>query len=649
MNNTLNTKEELQQLLRLLDMERDEERRQFRDRFLNVSLEKRVKEGTSWYPVVIDNEEIGLGDRVVLEISKSISSDERGLFQTGSVAALWCNAEAYRKDPPTVTGVVIKAQRGKVFLALESDDSPDWLDEGKLGLDLSYDDRSYHEMSKAIQDVIRAERDRLSELREVLLGAKQASFDTRLGGEDFPSLNTSQNDAIQLVRMAEDLAIVHGPPGTGKTTTLVQAIADTLKKEKQVLVSAASNMATDLLTEKLAQQGVRVLRLGHPARVSEDVLQHCLDLQVSLHPAFKDMKQLRKDAEAIRRQALKFKRNFGREEREKRKDLLNEAKACQKQASDMEDFILQDLLSKAQAITCTLTGASTRMLKGRHFSTLFIDEAAQATEAASWIPIRLADRVVFAGDHCQLPPTVKSQEAAKAGYDISLFEKCIARQPKQACMLRRQYRMHSVIMGFSNQQFYDNGLEADESVADHRLDARPEKPILYRPMEFVDTAGCGFEEIQNPETMSLHNPGEADLLIVYLQELAEALREKKGWPSLGIISPYKDQVNLLKERLEQADIPNGWRPFISVDTVDGFQGQERDIICMSLVRSNENGIIGFLSDTRRMNVAMTRAKMKLVIIGDSGTLANHNFFKAFLDYVESNDAYTSAWDYQHLI
>ena len=642
-------KEELEKLLKLLELERKEERSQFRDRFLNVSLEKRVKQGTSWYPIVIDNEEIGLGDRVVLEISKSISSSERGLFQTGSVATLWCNAEAYRKEPPTVTGVVIKAQRDKVIFALHGEESPGWLDEGKLGLDLSYDERSYNEMAKAIKDVIKAERDRLAEIREVLLGEKAPSNDDALGAKEMEGLNPSQNDAVNLIRVAEDLAIIHGPPGTGKTTTLVKAIAETLKNEKQVMVCAASNMATDLLTEKIAQQGIRVLRLGHPARVSEEVLQHCLDLQVSLHPSFKDMKQFRKDADSIRKKALKFKRNFGREEREKRRDMLAEAKACQKQARDMEDFILYDLLSKAQAITCTLTGAATRMLRDRRFSTIFIDEAAQATEAATWIPIRMADRVVFAGDHCQLPPTVKSQEAARQGLATSLFEKCIERQPKQAVMLRRQYRMNKAIMGFSNQEFYDNGLEADESVAEHRLDEREEKALLYRPMEFVDTAGCGFEEEQNPETMSLHNTGEGDLLMVYLMEMAEALRSKKGWPSVGIISPYKDQVNLLRERLEQTEIPNGWRPFITVDTVDGFQGQERDIIIMSLVRCNDSGSIGFLSDTRRMNVAMTRARKKLVMIGDSGTLANHKFFQAFLDYVEKNDAYTSAWDYHHLI
>lgn len=642
------SKEELQKLLKLLDMERNEERRQWRDRFLNTSLDQRVKEGTSWYPVVVDSEEIGLGDRIVLEISRN-AAEERGLFQNGSIAALWCNAEAYRKDPPSVSGVVIKAMKDKVILALDTDETPDWIDEGKLGLDISYDERGYKEMVKAINDVIAAQRDRLSQLREILLGQKAVSIDTRQTGPAFPELNASQNDAVQLVRRAEDLAIVHGPPGTGKTTTLVRAIADTLTREKQVLVCAASNLATDLLTEKLAGQGIRVLRLGHPARLSEEVLQHSLDLQITLHPSYKDMKKFRRDAETIKKQATKFKRNFGQEEREKRKQLLQEAKDCQKQARDLEDYILQDLLNKAQAVTCTLTGAATSMLKGRHFLTLFIDESAQATEPACWIPIRLADRVVFAGDHCQLPPTVKSQEAARAGFAVSLFEKCIQRHPEAAVMLRTQYRMHAQIMGYSNKVFYHNGLEAAEAVADHRLSDNPEKPLLYKPLEFIDTAGCGYDEKLNPETLSLSNPGEVGVLYAHLLALGEELRALKGWPTLGIISPYKDQVLLLRERLEQLPIHHGWRPFISVDTVDGFQGQERDIIYISMVRSNSEGGIGFLGDTRRMNVAMTRARKKLVLAGDSGTLAQHSFYNGFLDYVDANGAYVSAWDWVHLV
>lgn len=642
------SKEALQRLLRLLEMEREEERRQFRERFLHTSLDKRVKEGTSWYPVVVEGEEIGLGDRIVLEVARN-PAEERGLFQTGSIAALWCNAEQYRKDPPSVTGVVIKALKDKVILALHTDESPEWLDEGKLGLDLSYDESGYKEMVRAIQDVMSAQRDRLALLREVMLGDRTLETDPRRASADLPELNPSQNEALQKVRMAEDLAIVHGPPGTGKTTTLVRTIADALQSEKQVLVSAASNLATDLLTEKLAQQGIRVLRLGHPARVSEDVLQHCLDLQISLHPQFKDMKRLRRDAEAIRKQATKFKRSFGPAERERRKELLQEARDCQRQARDMEDFILQDLLNKAQAVTCTLTGAATGMLRGRRFSTLFIDEAAQATEPACWIPIRLADRVVFAGDHCQLPPTVKSQDAARAGFAVSLFEKCIARHPEAAVMLRTQYRMHSTIMGFSNHQFYHDGLVAHETVADRRLGDDPDKPLLSKAMEFIDTAGCGYEEQLNPETLSLSNPGEADILLAHLVALSEELRSRKGWPTLGIVSPYKDQVLLLRDKLEQLPIHHGWRPYITVDTVDGFQGQERDIIYISMVRSNADGGIGFLGDTRRMNVAMTRARMKLVLAGDSGTLGGHPFYAAFLDYVDQVGAYASAWDWMHLV
>lgn len=642
------TREELQRLLKLLDMERDEERRQWRERFLNTSLDQRVREGTSWYPVVVESEEIGLGDRIVVEISRN-AAEERGLFQPGSIAALWCNAEVYRKQPPTVTGVVIRVSKDRVILALDSEDTPEWMDEGKLGLDISYDERGYNDMVKAVQDVITAQRDRLAQLREILLGEKAASIDQRQGGLALPTLNDSQNAALQLVRMAEDLAIVHGPPGTGKTTTLVRAIADTLSREKQVLVCAASNLATDLLTEKLAQQGVSVLRLGHPARVSEEVLQHSLDLQVTLHPSFKDMKKFRREAEIVRKQATKFKRSYGPAEREKRKELLQEARDYQRQARALEDFILQDLLTKAQAVTCTLTGAATSMLKGKRFTTLFIDEAAQATEPACWIPIRLAQRVVFAGDHCQLPPTVKSQEAARAGYAVSLFEKCIQRHPEATMMLRTQYRMNTQIMGFSNHQFYQDALQAHASVASHRLGDHVDTPLLYRPVEFLDTAGCGYEEKLNPESLSLSNPGEADILLAHLQSLCAELRPQKGWPTLGIISPYKDQVLLLREKLVQLPIHHGWRPFISVDTVDGFQGQERDIIYISLVRSNAAGGIGFLGDTRRMNVAMTRARKKLVLAGDSGTLAQHSFYRDFLDYVDAVEAYASAWDYMHLI
>lgn len=636
----------LHQLLELLDLERQEERDQFRKRFLETALAERKARGWTWYPVVIANQEIGIGDRLVLEIERAAVEGQISLFKVGSVASLWSNAESQSKNPATISGVVIKSSREKLFLAMDDDDLPDWIDEGKLGLDLYYDERTIREMEKALKAVIAAERDRTAQLREILTGFRQAGVLRRDHAIAIPELNASQNEALDLVARAEDVAIIHGPPGTGKTTTLVRAIRHVLKSEKQVLVCAASNLATDLLTEKLSLAGVRVLRLGHPARVSEHVLKHSLDVQLAVHPSFQDMKALRKEAEKIRRQALKFKRRFGHEQRNQRRELLAEARACQREARDLEAFMLRDLVDKAEAVTCTLTGAATSMLEGRRFSTLFIDEAAQALEPACWIPIRKAERVVFAGDHCQLPPTVKSHAATKRGLAVSLFERCIELQDVDK-MLRTQYRMHRDIMGFSNAQFYNGELQAHETVADALLG---NEGMLGTAIQFVDTAGCGYEETQNPETLSRSNPGEADLLIRHLgQLLAELPKPNKeapeNSPRIGVISPYRDQVMYLEEAVTEAKPLWGWRHHISVDTVDGFQGQERDIIYISLVRSNPNGEIGFLSDVRRMNVAMTRAQKKLVVVGDSATLASHKFYAAFLDYIDTVGGYDSAWNH----
>jgi ATP-dependent RNA/DNA helicase IGHMBP2 len=642
---------ELQHLLTLLNTERQEERRIFRERFLNMPLADRKKQGLTWYPIVIASEEIGIGDRLVLEITRhDASGGQAGIFSPGGIATLWSNAEPTRKNPPSLTGIVTKVREDKLFLAVEGDELPDWTDDGKLGLDIYYDERTYDEMEKAIKAVIAApQKDRLAELREVLLGAVPASVSTRTSGFADPALNDSQNAAIDLVLRAEDVAVVHGPPGTGKTTTLVRAIATTLKTEKQVLVCAASNLATDLLTEKLAEAGVRVLRLGHPARVSEAVLQHSLDVQVAIHPAYKEMKGYRKEAEKIREKALKFKRQFGAAEREQRKDMLAEAKHCQKQARLLEQFIFEDLVNKAEAITCTLTGSVNSMIADRRFSTLFIDEAAQSSEPACWMPIRKADRVIFAGDHCQLPPTVKSREAEKGGLGVSLMEKIVARQPV-AAMLRVQYRMHTDIMTFSSRQFYEAALQAAPSVADHHLDADPADLIAYQPVHFVDTAGCGYEEEQDDETMSRRNPGEAELCLRHLSQLLQCLskpdREQLELsPSIGIISPYKAQVRYLQQIAVDHKPLWPWLKLTTIDTVDGFQGQERDIIYISMVRSNAEGGIGFLSDIRRMNVALTRARKKLVVIGDSATLAHHGFYQSFLDYVDEIGAYQSAWEF----
>jgi predicted DNA helicase len=440
--------------------------------------------------------------------------------------------------------------------------------------------------------------------------------------------------------------LVHGPPGTGKTTTFIQAIRHTLLEEKQVLVCSPSNIAVDLLTERLVRQGVTVLRLGNPARVSEEVMNNTLDVKMMNHASYKELKEYRKKAEEYFAMAKKYKRNFGPQERMQRNLLYTEAKQLLKDATTLEDYIQWEQFENAQVIACTPVVSSGRLMREKKFKTVFIDEAAQALEPMSWIPISRADRVIFAGDHCQLPPTVKSKRAEEGGLKYTLFERVVKTQPEATALLRTQYRMHEKIMNFSNNMFYAGKLLADESVKDNLLSFDEADDLLIKPIEFIDTAGCGFNEEQNPESMSISNKEEADLLLKHLGKVLAQYERKPCKPiSIGIISPYKMQTEYLKLALEEQEYFKDSQNHFSIRTVDGFQGQERDIICISLTRSNDRKEIGFLSDTRRMNVALTRAKKKLIVFGDSATLANHSFYKSFLEYIESIDAYRSAWEF----
>ncbi len=641
----------LKKYLELIEVERLEERRLYRERFLETPLEVRKKKGVTWYPIDVSDPRVGLGDRLLVEVSRPPREIEgNNLFQVGAVVSMWSNADSGKKNKPSVTGVITKSKENTLEIALDSEELPEWVGEGKMGLDLYYDERTYNLMVEATKETMNARNSRLADLRDVLLDELEPRLDPPVEALQLPSLNPSQNEALQLVDSAEDLAIVHGPPGTGKTHTLVRTIAHTLKKEPQVLVCAASNLAVDLLVEKLVLEGVNIVRLGHPARISEIVLRNSLDVTVALHPQHKDIKNLRREADNTRRQALKFKRTFNRTQRQERKTLLWEARELQREARRIEKFILRDVLDKADAIACTLTGAAGAMLEGRHFSTVFIDEAAQAMLPATLIPIQKAERVVFAGDHCQLPPTVKSREAAKAGLDVSLFEMAMDKHPQAAVMLRTQYRMHQQIMEFSNRQFYNGGLEAHSSVAEWKLAGSENKELAGKSVQFIDTAGCSYDERQNPETLSLSNPGEGDLVLRHLGRMLKELPKPdkdnlEASPSIGVISPYKDQVYYLRRQAKEAKPLWPWLKRISIDTVDGFQGQERDIIYISLVRSNTNNIIGFLGDTRRMNVALTRARKLLVVVGDSSTLGNHKFYQGFLDYMDEVGAYASAWEF----
>ncbi|HLT71764.1 MAG TPA: AAA domain-containing protein, partial [Cyclobacteriaceae bacterium] len=385
-------------------------------------------------------------------------------------------------------------------------------------------------------------------------------------------------------------------------------------------------------------EGLRVLRIGHPARVNEQSLSKTLDARIAAHENYKELKQLRKRMEELRSMAFKFKRKYGHAEKSQRRSLLQESKALKADADVLEFYIVNDLLENSDVITCTLIGASHPLLRNRQYKTVFIDEAAQALEPACWIPIIRAGRVVFAGDHCQLPPTIKSREAASAGLATTLFEKCIQRQPATATMLQVQYRMHEDIMEFPSRYFYDSNLVADESVRQATLIPGAQ------PVEFIDTAGCGFDEAQDPETLSRYNEEEASLVIRQVEQLLETIGASENPHSLGIITPYRAQVDRLTKLMEQSPWYEDIKSLITINTVDAFQGQERDIIVLGFVRSNDRGEVGFLGDIRRTNVAMTRARKKLIMIGDSATLGAHPFYSELVEYVQHKGFYKSAWE-----
>lgn len=642
----VNPKEELRKLVDLLVIEKEEDLRQYLAQFERCSIAERKKNGVTWYPLRINAEEIGPGDYITIEVERTQGADEVHQFSNGKLVELFSNHGDSIDGSRKLQGTIRNVWGNRMRIATTTDDLPAWIDGGKIGINLLFDEASYREMVIALQKTMEAEGNRLAELRDVLYGLQQASFAKPEEITIAHQLNASQQAAVKLIVSANDVAVVHGPPGTGKTTTLIRAIMQTLLHEKQVLVCSPSNVAVDLLTEKLVQQGVNVLRLGNPARVSEEVMNNTLDVRMMNHPNWKELKEYRKRAEEFFAMAKKYKRNFGASERQQRNLMYNEARQLQKDASALEDYILWDQFEKAQVIACTPVVAAGKLMRDIRFRTVFIDEAAQALEPMSWIPISRAERVIFAGDHLQLPPTVKSRKAEEGGLKYTLFERVVKSQPGVTALLRTQYRMHDHIMGFSNKMFYDSKLESDVTVKDNLLSFDENDFLLNRPFEFIDTAGSGYAEVQNPESLSYSNPEEAILLLSHLQKVLAQYDARPDEPlRIGIIAPYKQQTEFIRNYIHEHELFKDSRHHFSVRTVDGFQGQERDIICISMVRSNDNGEIGFLSDTRRMNVALTRAKRKLLVFGDSATLANHGFYKSFLDYVEEIGGYRSMWEF----
>ncbi len=634
----------LRLLKELLLVEREEDFMQYKEEFLKAGIERRKQNGVTWYPIQILNSEIGYGELLQIEVERTTNLDMPHHFSTGKNISLFSNKQAEEQNE--VIGTIKRSGKNKMLIILHVEELPDWAYDGKLGVNIQFDDNSYTEMQKALDVVINARNCKQAELREIFSGQQKLSFEKQDENIMIPNLNLSQNRAIRHALSANDVAVIHGPPGTGKTTTLVQAIRLTLQTEKQVLVCAPTNTAVDLLTEKLHEQGVKVLRVGHPARVFEELMGMTIDGQIQSSEYYKDIKNLRKNAEEYFRMAGKYKRVFGREDAQQRAAFYAEAKNCIKEARLLEDHVVNTLFDEAQVICCTPVTSTNRSLIKRTFDTLFFDEASQALEPMVWIPLLKCKRVIFSGDHFQLPPVVKSQQAKKEGLDVTLLDTCMKLE-NASSLLTRQYRMHNAIMSFSNSYFYKNELEADISVKDALLDATSDSDFLKLPIELVDTAGCSFDEMQNPETLSMLNRGEADLLYKHLNLLLEQYGYSKQQHHImvGIISPYKEQIELLKEKLTEQDLNNKPIGHISVKTIDGFQGEERDVIYISLVRSNSNSEIGFLSDIRRMNVALTRAKKKLVVIMDTATVGNHPFYKAFTEYCEKNGFYKSAWEF----
>ena len=620
-------------------MEREQDRRAYQQLIETSTVAERRANGLTWYPIAIRDTELGRGDYLTVEVERTTHQDIPHQLRFGASAVIFSNHDPRENR---VEGVITFQGGNRLKITLRTDEMPDWSRDGKLGIDLLFDDNSYDEMQNALKLASTlSEKPKEGHLIKILTGEKPATFETAVPHFSSTTLNDSQQAAVNKILSANELAIVHGPPGTGKTTTLVQAVKALIQQDhKQILVVAPSNTAVDLLTEKLSDEGLNVLRVGNPARVSERLMSLTLDSRMAEHSSMKEVKKMKKQANELRNMAHKYKRNFGKAEREQRKALFDEAHRIIKDVEKTEQYITNDLLSRAQVITATLVGANHYTVRHLRYHTVVIDEAGQALEPACWIAILKAQKLVLAGDHCQLPPTIKSEEAARNGLSTTLLEKCVQLHPESVVLLEEQYRMHETIMGYSSAVFYRNRLKAHASVAAH---------LLFDtdcPMAFVDTAGCGFDE--KTEATSTSNPEEAAFVFKHLTQLVTELGvhyQPHNFPSIAVISPYRQQIQLLKEQLQHSTQLQVYGDKISVNTIDSFQGQERDIVYISMTRSNSESRIGFLSDIRRMNVAMTRARKKLVVIGDSATLSQFPFYANFIAYAEQQNAYQSAWEF----
>ncbi len=630
--------QEIIKLKASLALEKKEDYDRYQSELAKANQKQKVEKGVSWHPCQLSKKGFTLGNRAFIVIHRSKSNEGPHRLRAGGPVDVFLSGKANEpKNRNAVNGVIHFVNRNKMKVILNMEEFPFWIDDGDISVELQFDERTYREMDKALNTLAKASTGRLKELKGVCFGKIPPAFGS---SPEFSveELNESQEAAVKHILSAKDVALVHGPPGTGKTTTLVKAIAELAKIEKQVLVCASSNAAVDLLSERCSNAGLNVVRIGNISRVDESILSITLESRLAEHPENKNIKKVRQQAEEIRRKTRKFKKWNQREARQDNIAALKEARDLESWARQLEDRLLEEVLFQADVIACTFVNATHSSLRKIEFNTVVIDEAGQALEPATWIPIINANKVVLAGDPFQLPPTVKSSEAKKAGLEVTLLERLIKRFDQQA-FLNTQYRMHSDIMNFSNRQFYNNDLKAADLVANWKLSNYAGKSVVY-----IDTAGCGFDEKTNEKSLSRYNDGEFFILQEHFLEFSKT-QAIESMPSIGIISPYREQVIFMEEKIGEEEAFTPFLDNLTIKTIDGFQGQERDVIYISLVRSNPTAEIGFLKDYRRMNVAMTRAKKLLIVIGDSATIGADKFYLDFLNYVEENGEYRTGWEF----
>lgn len=625
--------QELQRQKMLLQMEYYTEKEAFRKQTEAMGLLRKVKRGDAWFPLSVGRSYYNSMNQMALEVRRTADQDIEHNFEFGRPAIFFTlqkvNGEAKERlhyfnfscVVSYVDGdnmVVILPDAGRVIDLQHA--------QGQVGVQLFFDETSYKCMFDALDRVINAKGNRLAYLRDLFYSGQQAQRFT-FESQRFPWLNSTQERAVNEVLWAKDVAVVHGPPGTGKTTTLVEAINETLMKESQVLVCAQSNMALDWISEQLVDRGINVLRIGNPTRVNDKMLGFTYERRFESHPDYPQLWAIRK---AIRE--LRSHRKRGDERFHQKFEHLKA------RATELEIRINSNLFDEARVVASTLVGSANRVLEGMKFGTLFIDEAAQALEAACWIPIRRVTRVVLAGDHCQLPPMVKSIAALKAGLGKSLMERIVEHKPDVVTLLKIQYRMNEKIMKFSSDWFYHGEVESAPQTRNRGI-LDLDEPIEWRDSKVDDEEGDSGESFVG-ESFGRINKAESQLTLDTLEDYFKKIGKQRILDEhidVGVISPYRAQVQYLRRLIRKRESFKPYRHSISVNTVDGFQGQERDIILISLVRSNEQGQIGFLNDLRRMNVAITRARMKLIILGDKATLCRHPFYRKLNEAIESTN------------